>query len=178
MSGGYVVEPIGPKTVDRAYPLVRAAIPTLLQQEWRQFCDSVDLPSVRSQTIGDEEAIVAARNADGYVKGLCIFVIRDHATYGRIVDVPLFVVASAADGEGVAIDLLDFLRAQCNASVCSGIRFWPMNPETWARRLKPEHIARSDNGLFTPTSASAAEIERALCAQGLGNLEAIDQLSR
>ena len=107
-----------------------------------------------------------------------IYAIRDHASYGGVVDVPLFVAASAADGEGVTAELLDFLRTQCDRSVCSGIRFWAMDTETWSRRLRPEHIARTDHGLFLPALASVAGIEKALLAQGLDAAEAIDRFSR
>jgi hypothetical protein len=115
---------------------------------------------------------------DGYVKGLCVYAIRDHASYGRVVDVPLFVAASVADGEGVTAELLDFLRTKCDRSVCSGIRFWAMNTATWGRRLRPEHIARTDHGLFLPALTSVAGIEKALLAQGLDAAEAIDRFSR
>jgi hypothetical protein len=178
MLGTYIIEPIDSKTLDRAYPLAKAVIPTLPQHEWRQLCQSGDFLTARPETIGEGEAIVTARNAKGYVKGLCVYAIRRHATYGRLVDVPLFVAASAADGEGVALELLNFLCAKCDAFVCSGIRFWAMDPEAWGRRLKPDHIARSDHGLFMPALASAAEIEKALCARGVGLRESMDRLSR
>ena len=178
MSGSYFVKPIDPKTIDQAYPLARIMTPALLTREWRQFCHSREAPDVGRQMASDREDIVVACNAEGYVKGLCVYTIRNHATYGRLLDVPFFVVASAADGEGVATELLNFLRCQCDESVCSGIRFWTMSPQTWAHRSKPEHIARSDHGLFMPALASAAEIETALCAHSIGNLEAIDRLSR
>jgi hypothetical protein len=178
MSGSYVIEQIGPKTIDRAYALARTIAENLRLDEWRQFCRSLESSSAKRE-IGDErEEIVVARNAEGYVKGFSIFAIRDHRTYGRLLDVPVFVVASAADREGVAAELLNFLRAKCDKSVCSGIRFWTMNPPTWSRRLRPEHIARSDHGLFVPALASAAELKKALCAHGIGNIEAIDQSYR
>ena len=176
MSYSYTIEPIGPKTIDRAYPLAQTAIPALSQHEWRQCCHSNGLSSFDPEA--ESEEIVVARNADGYVKGLCIYAIRDHASYGRVVDVPLFVAASAADGEGVTAELLDFLRTKCDRSVCSGIRFWAMDTETWSRRLRPEHIARTDHGLFLPALTSVAGIKKAFLAQGLDTAEAIDRFSR
>jgi hypothetical protein len=171
----YTIEPIGPRTIDKAYPLAKVIAPDLLQLGWRQFCQSCELSNAR---LGGEERIVVALNAKTYVKGLCIYAIRGHATYGQVLDVPFFVTASAADGEGVASALVDFLRVKCNESVCSGIRFWTMNADTWARRSAPEHIARSDHGLFMPALASAAEMGKALCAHAIEVAEAIDQLSR
>jgi hypothetical protein len=176
MSGGYTIEPIGPQTIDRAYPLAQVVIPALSQHEWRQCCPSSGLSSFDPEA--EREEIVVARNAEGYVKGLCIYAIRDHMTYGRVVDVPLFVAASAADSKGVTAKLLDFLGTKCDRSVCSGVRFWAMDAETWTRRLRPEHIARTDHGLFVPALTSGAGIEKALLAQGLGAAAAIDRFSR
>ena len=113
-------------------------------------------PKVAPQTVGEREEVVVARNAKGYVKGLCIYAIREHATYGRLIDVPFFIASSAADAEGVTGELINFLRGKCDQSVCSGIRFWTMDRETWAHRLRSDHIARSDHGLFLPALASAA----------------------
>jgi hypothetical protein len=177
MSATYIVEPIGQKTIDRAYPLVKPVMPRMLLHEWRQFCHSLEL-SRAPPIAAEREEVIIARNADNYVKGLCVYVVRDHTTYGRLIDVPFFVAASAADGEGVTLDLLDYLRAKCDSDICSGIRFWKVGPETWAHRLKPDHVARSDHGLFMPALASAAEIENALLAHGLGAAEAIDRFSR
>lgn len=172
----YAIEPIGPRTIDRAYPLAQAVIPALSQHEWRQCSRANRLSSFDPKA--ESEEIVVAQNADGYLKGLCVYAIRDHASYGRVVDVPLFVTASAADGEGVTAELLDFLRTICDRFVCSGIRFWAMNAETWSRRLRPEHIARTDHGRFVPALPNLAGIEKTLLAQALGAAEAIDRFSR
>jgi hypothetical protein len=176
MQNIYAIEPIGRRTIDRAYPLAQTVIPALTQHEWRQCCHSNGRSSFDPEA--EREEIVVARNVDGYVKGLCVYAIRDHATYGRVVDVPLIVAASAADGEGVTAELLEFLRTRCDHAVCSGIRFWVMDAETWSRRLRPEHIARTDHGLFLPALTSVAGIEKALLAQGIGAAAAIDRFSR
>ena len=135
-------------------------------------------PKVARATVGEREEVVVARNVKGYVKGLCIYATRDHATYGRLIDVPLFIASSAVDGEGVTGELINFLRSKCDQSVCSGIRFWAIDGETWAHRLNPDYIARSDHGLFLPALASTAGIMKALRAQPLSVAQAIDRLSR
>ena len=178
MSPSYVVEPIGPETIDRAYPLAQAVIPALSIYEWGQFCRSPDFAEGYPSTVGEREEVAVARIAKGYVKGLCIYAIREHATYGRLIDVPFFIASSAADPEGVTGELINFLRGKCDQSVCSGIRFWTMDRETWAHRLRPDHIARSDHGLFIPALASATGIMKALRAHCLSVSQAIDRLSR
>jgi len=178
MSPSYFVEPIGPETIDRAYPLAQAVIQALSKHEWWQFCRSPDFAEGSPPTIGEREEVIVARNAKGYVKDLCIHAIREHATYGRLIDVPFFIASSAADREGVTGELINFLRGKCDQSICSGIRFWTVDRETWAHRLRPDHITRSDHGLFIPALASAAGIMKALRAHCLSASQAIDRLSR
>jgi hypothetical protein len=158
--------------------LAQAVLPALSKHEWWQLCRSPDFAEDRPPTISEREEVIVARNAKGYIKGLCIYAIREHATYGRLIDVPFFIASSAADGEGVTGELINFLRGKCDQSVCSGIRFWSMDRETWAHRLRSDHIARSDYGLFLPALASAAGIIKALRAHGLSVAQAIDRLSR
>ena len=107
-----------------------------------------------------------------------MYTIRDHQTHGRLIDVPFLIALSAADGEGVAGELLNFLMGKCDGSICSGIRFWAMNRETWAHRLRPDHIARSDHGLFLPALAGVAGAMKSLRAHGVSIIQAIDRLSR
>jgi hypothetical protein len=98
MSASYFVEPIGPETTDRAYPLAQAILPALSKHEWWQFCRSPEFAGGRTPTVGEREEVVVARNPKGYVKGLCIYAIREHATYGRLVDVPFFIASSGGQG--------------------------------------------------------------------------------
>jgi len=158
--------------------LAQAVIPALSKHGWWQLCRSPHFAEGSPPTVSEREEIIVARNAKGYVKGLCIYAIREHATYGRLIDVPFFIASRAADGEGVTGELINFLRGKCDQSVCSGIRFWTMDRETWAHRLRPDHIARSDHGLFLPASASTAGIMKALRAHDLSVVQAIDRLSR
>ena len=178
MSPSYLIEPIGPETIERAFPLVNAVIPTLSKEEWTRSCQCSGVAEGCCAARREREEIIVARNAQGYVKGLCMYVIRDHASYGRLIDVPFFVALSAADGEGVAGDLVNFLMGKCDSSICSGIRFWTMNPETWDHRSRSDHIARSDHGLFLPALAGAAGVMASLRAHTLGIAQAIDRLSR
>ena len=178
MSRSYLVEPIGPETIARAYPLVHAVVPHVAQHEWSQINRPPGVVGHHPATDGEREEVIVARNAEGYVKGVCIYAVRDHATYGRLIDVPLFIVASAADGEGVTAVLINFLRDKCDQSVCSGIRFWTLDREAWAHRLSPNHIARSDHGLFLPALASSAGMIKALRARIVDVNQAIDRFSR
>ena len=50
----YTIEPIGPRTIDRAYPLAQAVIPALSQHEWRQCCHSNGLSSFDPEAESEE----------------------------------------------------------------------------------------------------------------------------
>jgi hypothetical protein len=154
-----------------SFVLAVVPVDALVIHEWRRFCRSHDLAEGLPATVGEREEVVVARN----VKGLCIYALRDHATYGHLIDVPFFIASSAADGEGW---LRNFPRGKWDQSVCSGIRFWTMDSETWAHRLRPDYIARSDHRLFPPAFASTAGVVKALRADAFSVTQAIDRLSR
>ncbi len=159
----YVVESISPRTIDSAYPLARACGYALRLGEWRAFCQPLGSAPLRDETGSNNgERAVIARDPQGYVKGLCVYSIKEHSPYGRVLDVPIFVVASAADAEGVATELAAVLLSKCDWSACSGIRFWPIGPDSWKRRQTPEALARTDHRLFMRPLPSAAEMGRAL----------------
>jgi hypothetical protein len=154
----YAVQPISPDLVDRAFPIVSASFPTLTLGDWRRFCGAL----VRPSGDGEWEQVVLALNTRGYIKGLGIFAVRDHWFHGRLLDVPVFVPASAADAEKVAVDLLNFFRRVRAERNCAGIRFWPTTPETWEWMHDFEQVRRADRGVFTPAHADFAEMLGAL----------------
>ena len=88
MPPSYLIEPIGPETIERAFPLANAVIPTLSKHEWMQSCHCSSVAEGRCAARREREEIVIARNAKGYVKGLCMYAIRDHRTYGRLSTFP------------------------------------------------------------------------------------------
>ena len=170
----YTVGPIGPRTTDRAYPLARVGslAPTL--EEWREFCRSVKSPAVRD----GEERVVVVCNERGYIKGLCIYLIRNHFLYGRLLDISVLIVASAADPEGVAAELTGFFRSECKRSNCSGVRFWTTQANAWARHSPLDDLNQTDQGVFLSASASPSEVEEAVRAYAIGESEATDRSSR
>jgi hypothetical protein len=150
ISSSYSITPLAPDAADRAYPLIRAVAPDMGLHEWRRFCQNVASPLGSRARAGEREEAVLATNSRGYAKGLCIYSIRDHWFYGRLLDVPIFVAASAADATGVAADLLQFLQTARDRTGCSGVRFWAMSGDSWARRLDEDEIRRTDHGFYMP----------------------------
>ncbi len=174
MSGSYIVEPIGPRTVDPAYLLARACGYALRLGEWQALCQSLGSAPAGDEGRGNGARALVARNAQGYLKGLCIYSITDDSPCGRLLDVPILVVVSAADPQRVTAQLVGALRSECEQSDCAGVRFWPMRPDAWTRRQSLEAIGRGDRELFLRPLASAEEIERILNAHTFGTAGAID----
>lgn len=162
ISSGYSVKPITREAIDRTYPLMRVVAPALGLHEWRQFCQNIASPLIGREQAGEREEAVLAINSRGYVKGLCIYAIREHWFYGRLLDVPIFVAASAADATGVGAELLQFLQTTRDNTRCAGVRFWAMGGESWDRRLNKDDIRRTDHGTFMPVIESAAQLEEVL----------------
>jgi hypothetical protein len=174
----YSIEPITLGTADRAYPLIRAVAPTVALEEWRQFCQGAASPLAADERASRREQAVLAIDSRKHVKGLCIYSIGEHWFYGRLLDIPIFIAASAADARGVGAELLQFLQAVCNRSICSGARFWTMGAEAWRLRLSEEEIRRTDHGVFVPALANFAQMENAESALMRAGLALIDRLSR
>ena len=105
----YSIAPITLEAADRAYPLLTAIAPTVSLDEWRRFCRAAASPLAGDERASGREQAALAVDSRKHVKGLCIYSIRDHWFYGRLLDVPVFIAASAADAHGVAIELLQFL---------------------------------------------------------------------
>jgi hypothetical protein len=162
ISSGYSVKPIPREAVDRAYPLMRVVAPALGLREWRQFCQNIASPHSGREHAGEREEAIVATNAQGYVKGLCIYTVREHWFYGRLLDVPIFVAASAADATGVGAELLQFLQTTRDNAGCSGVRFWAMSRESWDRHLNKDEIHRTGHGIFVPVIESVAQLEEVL----------------
>jgi hypothetical protein len=143
MQPTYKVSRISPRQIDSAYLLASLAAPRLDLDGWRAFCRDALGDGVRRT--GQEDIIVAA-NPAGYVQGLCVSAVRRHLAYGYILDVSVFVVASAADEAGVAVDLLRHVKAVARTEGCSGLHIWTRGPDNWSQHLGDEGIDRSEQG--------------------------------
>jgi len=160
MGPGYRVGPIKAAQVDAAYVLVSRLIPQLDADRWRACCrDSIGgTPAQR-----DRAEVAVATNIPGYVRGFAVAAPLEHLSLGRILDVGLFGVISAADERGVAGDLLDYLRRQGRASGCVGLRVWVVGDSGGLESLLDPAAVGSGRGFFIrldrnagPASAPAA----------------------
>jgi hypothetical protein len=145
MSATYRISRISTDRVDQAYPIANAATPTLSLEAWHTFCRNLESRRTHDGELND---ILIASNSFGHIKGVCVTASKHHVDYGRLLDVPLIVVASAADEAGVAAEMFAALKVLARSQGCDNIRVWTPESQGWVRRL-PTHGTRAvDHGLL------------------------------
>lgn len=130
MAHAYSTRAITEDQIDLAYMLVEASGRGLTRADWAAFCRRV---IEWRGAAGLHDDVVVATDAEGHVKGLFIAEMVQSLLFGRVLDVPLFITASAGDEDGVILDLLAAVRAKARAAKCSDIRIWTLGGESWAR---------------------------------------------
>ncbi|MCZ8043862.1 MAG: hypothetical protein O9330_15440 [Beijerinckiaceae bacterium] len=116
MQGAYTIAGMTPDQVDAAGLLVGMMTPPPDLEGWRRDGGDAEVSAGRRQDVR------VATNPRGYVQGLCLCRQARHVVHGAILDVPLFVVASAADGPGVASALVEDLCAIAGRLDCAAVR--------------------------------------------------------
>jgi hypothetical protein len=140
----YHVIQIGPAEVDRAFLLVEPVASSLSLAAWREFCSQLgSQPSRRPHP----EQVWVAVNPVGTIQGLVLSKLSDDLTNGRMLDVPVFVVASAADETGVSGALMSRLRHVAEDSECKSIRFWSVGRDSWSRHMQVADYHSWDHGV-------------------------------
>ena len=140
----YSVVQLQPFDVDRVYPLIEPVASTLDLAAWRRFCATL---AVNADVVEEGEHVWIAVNPIGVIQGLALCRLGDDFAHRRMLDVPIFVVASAADDAGVSKALVDKLRNIATDSGCTSIRFWTLTPDNWRRRLQPCDYSHWDHGV-------------------------------
>jgi hypothetical protein len=139
----YVVTSIRADQIDPAYALVVHVEPNLSLEEWRDRC--LAAIGMDGRDAGSENIIVVT-NPLGYIQGLCTVATRQHPTHGRILDVPLFVVASVSDEQGVSLSLVDYVRAMSRTQRCSRIRIRAHGNEDLSAALRADDSITVEQG--------------------------------
>jgi hypothetical protein len=131
VSSSYIVKQIEPFEVDRAYPLVEPVAANLSLSEWRGYC-----ALLASGAAGQSDCVWIASNPLGIIQGLAVYGV-DDSRDDRSLEVPIFVVTSAADDAGVSKALIDSLKDMATERMYAVIRFWTLTPDNWSRWLDP-----------------------------------------
>jgi hypothetical protein len=126
----YQTSPITQAGVDTAFLLIEAANVGIDRDAWNEFCHRII--EWRGAT-GMYDDVLLARNEAGHIKGLFVSQTMQSLLFGRIMDVPLFVTASAADEDGVHLAMLDVVRERARLANCGKIRVWSQGGQSWRR---------------------------------------------
>ncbi|KRE05958.1 hypothetical protein ASE63_06520 [Bosea sp. Root381] len=131
MQRAYTISRITPVQVDPAYLLAGSFLPVLEIDRWRRHCGAL----LDGATAGNRRDVVVAVNSRGYLQGLSVHAVANHAVHGCILDAPIFAVASAADEIGVAGALFRQLCMTAGRQDCAAIRIRTGAAEPWHRKL-------------------------------------------
>ena len=140
----YHVIQIGPEQVDRAFLLVEPVASSLSLAAWRDFCNQLGPRPLQGH---HPDQVWVAVNPVGTIQGLALSKLGDDPTGGRMLDVPIFVVASAADESGVSGALISRLRHVAEDSECKSIRFWTVGRDSWSRHMQASDYRRGEHGV-------------------------------
>jgi hypothetical protein len=130
MSSAYTVRPITEGQIDLAYILIDASGRAVPEFNWRTFCRRLLVD--RGKADADNEVYVAT-DGEGHIRGLCVTEIVDSPLFGRMVQVPLFLTASAGDEDGVILELVNAARKRGRDAGCAEIRIWAAGGKSWLR---------------------------------------------
>lgn len=127
MGAAYSVGPIRYDQINRTYCLIEAVGYDVSLEEWREFCTA----AIAGGHKPDTENVVTVENPLGYITAVGIIRAKMSKLYGRVLDVPVFIVISAGDTPGVCNALLGFVMASAREKHCGHVRVASPDPINW-----------------------------------------------
>ncbi|MCK3779405.1 hypothetical protein MZK49_22130 [Ensifer sesbaniae] len=141
----YSVDLIKRHQVDQAYRLMEAVGYGVDVAGWRELCATT---FARKYITPYSEEIITVENSRGYITGVCLMRTTHHRLYGRLLDVPVFIIISAGDTPGVCDALLEYLTTAARDKQCGFIRVASPDPANWPS--PPGGPRRHDRGILIP----------------------------
>lgn len=135
MTSEYCVRPLHMDDALRAYSLIQVAAPCFSADDWAQVVASTD-----------RWTLVAVKDPQGYMRGLAVYRIGTHPIAGRLMDIPIFAVASVIDDVTIANLLFTSLRRR--SAGCDFMRFWAQFPGDFSEIESEDRFRRWDHGLM------------------------------
>lgn len=154
MPTAYTIAQISAEQIELTYPLIRNVELSLEQADWREICEGI---IQRRVNLAGADHMAIATNQAGYVRGVCMFRIRNHPRYGQLLDVPIFVAVSAGDAAGVAEAMLNHLKLMAHNRKCQMMRVWRLGTDGWSRTLRNREFDRWDHGLLMPINVNGCD---------------------
>ena len=114
---GFAVRPLSPDRVDEAYPVVRAAMPDLSLERWRDFASR----AVGEPAVSPPPGIMLVESAQGYIYGLCAYRLQHDIRHGRVLVIEELVTLGLVDGASVAATLIAALEERARELGCAAM---------------------------------------------------------
>lgn len=140
----YSVRPITEADILPSQLLVERGGVGVTAEEWRIFVRRII--EWRGAT-GLHDEVHVALDQGGIIKGLVVSQAIQSLLYGRTLDAPVFLTASAADEDGVIAALLDTLSERARTSGCRQTRIWSPGGQAWRRVAETAKGAMTFEGL-------------------------------
>lgn len=118
MKRRFIAKQLLPERLDDAFPIARAAVPSLSLERWRAFAGESVAVADRATPPG----IMVVENDRGYIQGLCTYRLQHDMRLGTILTVDDLVALDLVDDGAIAGVLIDALEARARAFGCSAIR--------------------------------------------------------
>jgi len=112
------VRALTPERVDEAYPVVRAAMPTLSLRRWREFARR----ALAHSGEGAPSGILLVESARGYIHGLCAFHVQHDLRHGPVLAIDELVTLDLVDTAPAAAALMAALEARARDLGCAAVR--------------------------------------------------------
>lgn len=140
----YSVRPITEADILPSQLLVERGGVGVTAEEWQIFARRII--EWRGAT-GLHDEVHVALDQGGIIKGLAVSQAIQSLLYGRTLDAPVFLTASATDEDGVIAALLDILSERARASGCRQTRIWSPGGQAWRRVAETAKGAMTFEGL-------------------------------
>jgi hypothetical protein len=140
----YSVRPIAESDILSTQLLVEGGRIGVGAEEWRIFIRRII--EWRGAT-GLHDEVHVAVDLGGVIKGLVVSQAIQSLLYGRTLDAPVFLTASAIDEDGVIIALLEKLSERARAAGCRQTRIWSPGGQAWRRVAEKVEGAVTFEGL-------------------------------
>lgn len=135
MKTGYRISPLPLGADLQAYCLVQMATPDFPTNDWAEIAGKTS-----------RWTILSLEDAAGYIRGLVVYRVAQHATAGELLDVPIFLAASTIDDDTIAEIMFTMLRKR--SAGCDYMRVWTDQPRDLAEMEDENKFSRWDHGLM------------------------------
>ena len=134
MSDPYVVRPLAPEQIPKAYPLVAIFDPQLTKEQWADYAAAL----VGEKGEGEHHSIITVQSTQDDIYGLSVYWLRPDLREGKILEIENFAVIDITGNRAAAKTLLQALQEVALDLGCSCVALSLLNPQMrkWLREPK------------------------------------------